>query len=232
MAAFASDSAATKYAAVSTAGAGRDVEVDVDLDVEGRAVGERAEGGGEAAVGEDRWVDPAREVAQLRERLLCADTRLGEQRLRRRGVTGELLLGHPEAHPERDEPRLRPVVEVALDAAELGVLRVHGAGPRLLERQDARRVVGPTRQHEIEAATASSGTIAHTGQKGSLPAAAQTPMRKRLKRTAPAPARAAAGSAARAGSPPRGRARRPPRRAGRAGARARAAPRPARRRRR
>ena len=63
-------------------------------------------------------MDAAREVAQLRERLA------GRAAPRRRaaarpGVGRELLLGHAEAHAERDEPRLRAVVQVALDPPQL-----------------------------------------------------------------------------------------------------------------
>ena len=43
----------------------------------------------------------------------------------------------PEAQPERDEPRLGAVVQVALDPAELGVLLLDGSEPGGLERLDA-----------------------------------------------------------------------------------------------
>ena len=62
--------------------------------------------------------------------------RLGEELLRRGGIGGELLLGHAEAHAERDEPRLRAVVQVALDPPQLRLLLVDRTGARLLEHRD------------------------------------------------------------------------------------------------
>ena len=90
----------------------------------------------------------------------------------RSGILGELLLRHPEAHPERDQPRLRAVVQVALDPAQLGLLGVHRAGaawsrasrsarpsrPGPASRAAARRELG--RQDDRDAAR-----IGHTGQK-------------------------------------------------------------------
>ena len=64
------------------------------------------------------------------------------------GARGELLLGHAEAHPERDETRLCAVVQVALDPAQLGVLYVHRARAAALERRDPlpqRGMVGRSR---------------------------------------------------------------------------------------
>ena len=48
----------------------------------------------------------------------------------RLGVRAQLLLGQAEAHAERDQPRLRAVVEVALDPAQLRRLDVDGAARR------------------------------------------------------------------------------------------------------
>src|SRR5262249_28293169 len=78
----------------------------------------------------------AREVAQLLERLVRSTASLGEQILRARWVGAELLLGEADAHAERDEPCLCTVVQVALDPAQLRLLRVDRAGTRLLERLD------------------------------------------------------------------------------------------------
>ena len=62
------------------------------------------------------------------------------------GIRLELLLGHAEAHPERDEPRLRAVVEVALDPAELGLLDVDRAGARVVSSSSIRWCVPPRRR--------------------------------------------------------------------------------------
>ena len=81
-------------------------------------------------------MDPAGEVAELLERLARPGPRLGEQQPRAFGVAGELLLGHPDAHPERDQAGLRAVVEIALDPAKLGLLHVDRAGTGRLELLD------------------------------------------------------------------------------------------------
>ena len=53
---------------------------------------------------------------------------LGDQLARGLGVAVEHLVGHAERHAERDQPGLRPVVQVALDAAQLGGGVVDGLG--------------------------------------------------------------------------------------------------------
>ena len=146
------------------------VEVDRDAHVQRRPARERRDRRLEPAVGEHRRVDAARQVAQLLERLARAAAGVGEQLARRLGVGGELLLGHAEAHAERDEARLRAVVQVALDAAQLGLLLVDGAGARRLERGDAlgERAAAQRRASTIAAWTpnaTSSTRIGQTGQK-------------------------------------------------------------------
>ena len=91
-------------------------------------------------------MDAAGEVAQLAQRVLGPDPRLGEQFAGTLRVLGELLLGHPEAHAERDEPSLRTVVQVAFDPAQLGLLGVHRSGARGLERLDPLGHLGPARR--------------------------------------------------------------------------------------
>ena len=121
------------------------------------------------AVGEHRRVDAAGQVAQLRaapRRRRCAPRPAAAAPL---GVGVQLLLGHAEGHAQRDQPRLRAVVQVALDPAQLGLLRVHGAGPARLERGDAlgeRLAVGERSSSATPACTAiAAGSITHTGQK-------------------------------------------------------------------
>ena len=80
---------------------------------------------------------PRDEVAQLGDRLLGLAVGAGDQLLRALGVGGELLLGHAEVHRQRDEPRLGAVVEVALDALQLGRLGIDGAGAGALELLEA-----------------------------------------------------------------------------------------------
>ncbi len=90
----------------------------------------------QAAVGEDRRRDAAGEVAQLGDRearvLACgAHERSGL------GLVGEPLLGAAEVHAQRDEPGLRAVVQVALDAPQLGGLDVERPLPRAGQHVDA-----------------------------------------------------------------------------------------------
>ena len=53
------------------------------------------------------------------------------------GLVGEPLLGAAELHAQRDEPRLRAVVQVALDPPQLGGLDVERAAPGAGELVDA-----------------------------------------------------------------------------------------------
>ncbi len=74
------------------------------------------------------WI-ATREVTQLPQRFAGSGASLREQlRAPPAGRLGELLLGHAKAHAERDESRLGAIVQVALDATQLGLLHVDGAG--------------------------------------------------------------------------------------------------------
>ncbi len=124
------------------------VAVDRDRQQPG-ARDQRLQGGLQAAVGEDRRGDPAREVAQLDDRAARLAARLLEQLARLGGIAVHLVLGQAERHRQRDEPRLRAVVQVALDPAQLlglGVDRA-GAGAReLLDAMGQPRVLGAVPQ--------------------------------------------------------------------------------------
>ena len=61
-------------------------------------------------------MDPARELAQLVERELELLLRTLEQLERSPVLLGETVAGEAEREGERDEPLLRAVVEVALEA--------------------------------------------------------------------------------------------------------------------
>jgi hypothetical protein len=91
------------------------------LDRNGRASGQVVERGGQAAVGEDRRMDAAGEVAQLLEgqpRLLPrAAHELGGLRI----TLLSALLGHAQGESEGDQALLGAVVQVALDAPPFGV---------------------------------------------------------------------------------------------------------------
>ena len=67
-------------------------------------------------------MDAAREVAQLLERGARLRLRLVDELQRHAvGVVAQALAGHAELEAEGDEALLRAVVQVALDAAALGV---------------------------------------------------------------------------------------------------------------
>ena len=99
--------------------------------------GERLDGADEAAVGEHRRVDPADHRAQVGERVTVRGLRLLEQLAGHVGVALHGVEGHAERHPRRHEAGLGAVVEVALDAAQLGGLDVDGVGAGAGQRVDA-----------------------------------------------------------------------------------------------
>ena len=74
-------------------------------------------------------MDAARELAQLLDRLLEAVGSARQYFLDLRPGARELPLGNAEVERERDEPLLRPVVEVALDPAARFVRRRDDASP-------------------------------------------------------------------------------------------------------
>ena len=81
---------------------------------------------------------PAGEVAQLGDRgpglVVRAAQEPGDL-----GLPDEQRLRHPELHAQRDESRLRAVVELALQALQLRRLRLERAAPRAGQRVDALR---------------------------------------------------------------------------------------------
>lgn len=106
-------------------------DLDANLDRYEGSGGEGGQGDVEPSVGEHRGVDPAREVANLRDRLLGLLVRLVDERLRAIGVGVELLLRSAEVHRERDEPLLHAVLSPGdHDRLPVGVLLAAGpAGP-------------------------------------------------------------------------------------------------------
>ena len=116
------------------------VELDVDLDRQRHAVGEPLHGRPEPAVGEDRGVDAARELAQLGER----DGELVGELLDHRHEVGVLhpRAQQPQVERERDELLLGAVVQVALQPPARGVGGLHDAGARDPQVLDAGAQVG------------------------------------------------------------------------------------------
>ena len=112
------------------------IDVGVDGDVGRHAPAERVDGGGEPAGDEHRRRDPAREVAQLGDRRARLAARLADE-VGELGLVGQPRLGAAELHAQGHEPRLRAVVEVALDPAQLRVLHVERPAARARELVDA-----------------------------------------------------------------------------------------------
>ena len=122
-------------------GAGQPGDGDLDGHGHRRAGRERAQRGLEAAVGEDRGVDAARELAQLVEaRLQLAGGAL--EQLAELGVGAGARARSADQQRERDEAGLGAVVEVALEAAALGVARLDEAGARRAQLLEALAQLG------------------------------------------------------------------------------------------
>ena len=98
----------------------------------GRAIGQRADRGVEALVGQDGGVDPARELAQLGQRPLHLELRLVQQ-IQRRVVLADRRLQQLERHPHGQEPLLGAVVEIPLEAPALLVAGPDDPGARLAQ---------------------------------------------------------------------------------------------------
>src|SRR4051794_12636145 len=144
-------------------GAGQPAGGDVDADGHGRAVGERAQGRLEAAVGQDGGVDPARELAQLGEAYLQLVGGTREQVLQVR-VGGGARPGTAEQQRQRDEARLRAVVEVALEAPALRVAGLDEAGARGTELHQALARLGVEVAHVAAQQAAEERERRHAGR--------------------------------------------------------------------
>ena len=114
------------------------VERAVVLDRDGRARGQRLERRVEPALGQHRGMDPGRQLAQLLDRRAGVGERVVDRRAGRVGIGLPLPARGLEAEHERDEPLLRAVVEVARQAAALGVAGLDDAGARGAQRLELR----------------------------------------------------------------------------------------------
>ena len=126
--------------------------------VNGGVQGEGADRVGEAPVGEHRRVDAAHQVTQVVKGTGGRLARLGNQGERRLGAGAHELLGGAQRHADGDEAGLRAVVQVTLDAAQLG--------DRDLGRVAAGPVSRSTRCVRACARRASSAFAAHGEQPG------------------------------------------------------------------
>ena len=105
---------------------GREIEVgvDVDRDRDRRPTDDGRQGGVDAAVLEDRRMEPAAELAQLTDRALDLLASAADQLLGGFGVGVDVVGRHPEVEADRNELLLDAVVKVALDSASLARHRV------------------------------------------------------------------------------------------------------------
>ena len=78
-------------------------------------------------------MQPARQLAQLRERLLELRADRAKQRARLRRIAVELAFGQADGERQADEPLLGAVVKVALQATALGVAGLDDARARSRE---------------------------------------------------------------------------------------------------
>ena len=96
----------------------------------------------EPAVGEHRRVDAVRERTQLVERLVHLVLELAQALDAALGIPPDDLLRQLELDPQRDEPLLGAVVQVALDPAPLVLGAGRDAGARELELAHRRLGLG------------------------------------------------------------------------------------------
>ena len=117
-------------------------EIDGDLGGHSGAGGQRGQSAFQSDVERGR-VDSPGDVAELGDGLLGAAVRRVDElahpvEIDVLGIVFELLLGHAEAHGERDELGLGAVVQVALDTAQRGGRGVDCLGPGLFQRAHPR----------------------------------------------------------------------------------------------
>ncbi len=118
------------------------MRVDVDRGAQAVARGERFDRGHQAAVGEQRRHDAAREVAQLGDRVVRLALGVEDQAADLRLVV-DAQLRAPELQRQRHQPRLRAVVQVALDPPQLRRLRVDRLAARARQQVDPRAQRAP-----------------------------------------------------------------------------------------
>ena len=94
-----------------------------------RALGQRLDRPGQPGLGEHGGVDAAGQLPQLGQRLLRLLAGRLDQRLELGIDPGRAAAGHAERQGQRDQPLLRPVVQVPLESAAFGVSGLHDPGP-------------------------------------------------------------------------------------------------------
>jgi hypothetical protein len=94
-----------------------------------RPLDQRLDRPGQPGLGEHRGVDAAGQFAQLGQRLLRLLAGRLDQRLQLGIDPGQAAARHAERQGQRDQPLLRPVVQVALEPAAFGVPGLHDPGP-------------------------------------------------------------------------------------------------------
>jgi hypothetical protein len=112
------------------------------LDRHGASRSDRLERRTEAAIAQDRRMDPARELAQLLERLVELLAHLDDVLRGCVGIGMDLRFDQTQVERDRDEPLLGAVMEIPLESAALGVAGRHDASARLAQIVHVRLQLG------------------------------------------------------------------------------------------
>src|SRR2546426_6019418 len=110
--------------------------VGLDVHGDGSLARLRTKSRAEPLVGQERRVDPTREVAQRLERLVRLRLDLGEHQLGLRRISIHEGLRKALLHRERDQLLLRPVMDIALERLRSFVLRGDDPTTRLAQLLD------------------------------------------------------------------------------------------------
>ncbi|GAA3049830.1 hypothetical protein GCM10020000_33060 [Streptomyces olivoverticillatus] len=118
----------------------------LDMDVEEAVERQGPYGVAEPAVGEYGRVDAADQAAQVLQRLRGRPADVQQQLTGGRRVAVQQPDGALQRHAQGDEPGLRTVVQIALDAPQLGGLGVHRLGAGAVQPVHAPREFGAARR--------------------------------------------------------------------------------------
>ena len=171
LATLVSASATTKYAAVSITGGGRRSTCASTVTGD-----RRARPSASTAAASPRSASTGGAIPRARSRssaiAALASPRAWRTSSATSGWSASRVLGAAELHAERDEPRLRAVVQVALDPPQLGGLDVERAAPGARELVDALDELllahprEPVAEHEQRVSAASPTDMPRTGHTG------------------------------------------------------------------
>ena len=122
------------------------------LDRYGTGEHERFNGAGQAPVGQDGREDPSDEGPQIAQSVAGRGSRFGEQSTRLIRVRVQQLVGHAQAHSQRHQTSLGPVVQVTFDPTHLSDLDIERVLPGTGQDVDSFRqlLLAPARRRRHE----------------------------------------------------------------------------------